>query len=137
LALKNQSKTILPPIQKSVTTSDKTSKTPLKTESSNKGNYKILRPTNLQIIEGIGPKMESLLKENGIHDWKALSGKSLGEIRAILDKYGGRYSIVNPETWPKQATLAKKEKWEKLISLQGENGGESKLNKILIKLGIK
>ena len=104
---------------------------------SNLGNYSILRATNLQIIEGIGPKMESLLKENGIDNWEALSYKSQGELRAILDKYGSRYSIVDPQSWSKQALLAVREKWEELIKFQTDSGGQSKLQKILIKLGIQ
>lgn len=101
-----------------------------------KGNYKTLQKSNLQIIEGIGPKMESLLKENGITNWKELSNKSVGELRAILDKYGGRYSIVNPDSWPKQARLAANQKFKKLIDFQSEDNSDSKLNKILVRLGI-
>jgi len=101
-----------------------------------KGDYSLLQKSNLQIIEGIGPKMESLLKENGISNWKELANKSVGELRAMLDKYGGRYSIVNPDSWPKQASLAANQKFHKLIALQREDNSASKLNKILMKLGI-
>lgn len=103
---------------------------------SSKGDYSKLQRTNLQIIEGIGPKLEIVLKENGIKNWKDLSSRSYGELRAILDKYGGRYAIVDPTSWPKQATLAKNEKWEKLMQLQGEGGTDSKFKKILQKLDI-
>lgn len=103
---------------------------------SKKGNYDFLNRNNLQILEGIGPKLESVLKENGIKNWADLSIRSYGELRAILDKYGGRYAIVDPTSWPKQASLAKREKWDKLIQLQSEGGSESKLKKILLKLEI-
>lgn len=103
---------------------------------SSKGDYNKLHKSNLQIIEGIGPKLESVLKENGIKKWSDLSSRSYGELRAILDKYGGRYAIVDPTTWPKQATLAKKEKWQKLMDFQGDDGSGSKLKKILKKLDI-
>jgi len=108
-----------------------------KVGTHNKGNYTILRSSNLQVIEGIGPKMEAVLKENGINDWAALAEKSQGELRAILDKYGGRYSIVDPKKWSKQAKLAAKQKWDKLIKFQKEEDVDSKLERIMIKLGIK
>lgn len=118
--------------------SDKNEATQTKeTPKSSKGDFSILRTTNLQVIEGIGPKLETLLKENGIDNWEALSHKSQGELRAMLDKYGSRYTIVDPSNWPKQALLAVRGKWEELIRFQSDNGGQSKLEKILIKLGIQ
>ncbi len=103
---------------------------------STKGDYSKLQKTNLQIIEGIGPKLETVLKENGVNSWADLSKRSHGELRAILDKYGSRYAIVDPTSWPSQASLAKKEKWKKLMELQAKDGGDSKLKKILLKLKI-
>ncbi len=100
-------------------------------------NYKKIKPTNLQIVEGIGPKMETLLNENGIKKWDDLSNKSVGELRAILDMYGGRYDIVNPLQWPEQARLASSKQWDKLVAFQSEDGSASKFEKILMKLGAK
>ena len=96
----------------------------------------MLRSTNLQIIQGIGPKMEKLLNENNIKSWSDLSGKSFGEIRAILDKYGNRYIVVDPTEWSKQANLASKSKWQELIELQKELGNSSKLQRVLVRLGL-
>ena len=101
-----------------------------------KGKYPNLKPSNLQIIEGIGSKMEAVLNENGITTWAELCGKSLGELRAILDKYGSRYSVVDPSQWAAQARLAKKQKWDALIALQSEDGSDSKFRKIVKKLGL-
>lgn len=114
---------------------DKASKSEVKAEITNP--YPKLESTNLQIIEGIGPRLESILKENGLNEWKDISSKSKGELRSVLDKYGGRYSIIDPSGWPKQAKLAKKGKWDELIALQSEDGSDSKLRKLLIKLGYK
>jgi len=99
--------------------------------------YPKLESTQLQIIEGIGPRLESILKENGLHHWKDVAAKSKGELRSILDNYGGKYSIIDPSGWPKQAKLAKKRKWDALIALQSEDGSDSKLRKFLNKLGYK
>ncbi len=89
--------------------------------------------SNLQIIEGIGPRMESILKENDITSWYDLTKKSSIELRAMLDNYGGRYSIVDPTDWPKQAKMAYKGKWEKLIKYQSEDGSKSKAETFLTK----
>lgn len=73
---------------------------------------------NLQIIEGVGPKMQEVLNENGIHSFGILATKSPEELRAILDKYGDKYRIIDPTTWSQQAALADNRKWNELIALQ-------------------
>ncbi|MFZ1751165.1 MAG: helix-hairpin-helix domain-containing protein [Saprospiraceae bacterium] len=72
----------------------------------------------LQIIEGIGPKMEEVLNENGIRDFASLSAKSKDELRDILNKYGDKYRIIDPNTWPQQASMANARSWKDLIALQ-------------------
>ena len=103
-----------------------------------------VKSDNLQIIEGIGPKMESVLKENGIDSHRTLGGKSADDIQAILNKYGDKYKIIDPKSWPSQAKLAGEGQFDELISLQKKlDGGkgnaahetDSKLEKYLIKTG--
>ena len=65
-----------------------------------------IKVDNLQIIEGIGPTMESVLKENGVVTWSQLAARTVPELRSILDKYGKRYQIIDPTTWLEQARLA-------------------------------
>ena len=98
--------------------------------------YAKLSSDNLQIIEGIGPKMESVLKENGISSWAVLAGKSHGELKAILDKYGDKYRIIDPSDWMVQANLANNRDFDGLIAHQKADGSESKAEKLFIKLGI-
>lgn len=106
--------------------------------------YAKVKSDNLQIIEGIGPKMESVLKENGIDNHKTLGSKSFDELRAILDKYGDKYKIIDPKTWPDQAKMAGDGDFDGLISFQKKlDAGKdnavgmtaSKLEKYLIKIG--
>ncbi len=105
---------------------------------ASKANYKSqpkIKDSNLQIIEGIGPKMNELLLKHGLGTWSALAAKSPGEIRLILDEYGDKYKIIDPKDWPKQASYAAKGRWEKLITHQKADGSDSKAEKILKKSG--
>ncbi|HRX30043.1 MAG TPA: helix-hairpin-helix domain-containing protein [Saprospiraceae bacterium] len=107
--------------------------------------FAALKEDNLQIVEGIGPKMNEVLNDHGIHTWSHLASKSPEELRSLLDTYGDKYRIIDPHTWPQQAALARDLEWEKLIALQKQlDGGkddaigetDSKLEKIMIKLGL-
>jgi predicted flap endonuclease-1-like 5' DNA nuclease len=70
-------------------------------------------PDDLKVVEGIGPKIELLLKSNGIHTWKDLSDASLERIKEILHSGGNRYSLNDPSTWSKQARLLERGEWVK------------------------
>lgn len=75
-------------------------------------------------IEGIGPKIEEVLKEAGIDTFKKLAKKKPEELTKILTDVNPRYRIYTPTTWPQQADLAAKGKWDELEKLQKElNGG--------------
>lgn len=95
-----------------------------------------VKTSNLEVIEGIGPKMNSILNKEGIKSWKDLSSYSPGEIRSLLDKYGDRYRIVDVKQWPKQASYAAKGQWSKLIDFQKSDGSASKAEKVLTKAGV-
>jgi predicted flap endonuclease-1-like 5' DNA nuclease len=79
---------------------------------------KIFEEDNLQIVEGIGPKIERVLKEAGVGTWRILSGKSEEQLRKILTDYNPNYRIHNPKSWPQQALLASQGKWDELIEFQ-------------------
>lgn len=93
-----------------------------------------LEPTNLNIVEGIDPKIETILHANGIKNWKLLSSKSKGELRNILSTLDGEMSKVDPSTWPKQAFKAMNRDWDGLIVFQKSSFGDSKLLKVLHRL---
>ena len=93
-----------------------------------------LKSTSLQVIEGIGPKLESILKDNGISTWEALSTKTEVELRQMLQSQGSRYSIINPSTWPIQASKASNGDWEGLIECQSDDNNEAKCYRVLKKI---
>lgn len=116
-------------------------------ESTGDKWFAAIGTNKLQIIEGIGPKMEEVLHENGISDFSELATKNPENLREILNKYGDKYRIIDPNTWPQQAALANDRKWNELISLQKtldtgrsdtatDGMTDSKLEKWLIKAGI-
>ena len=73
---------------------------------------------DLKIIEGIGPKIEELLKAGGIETWVALSEAPVDRLKEILDAAGPRYQMHNPGTWPAQAKFAAAGDWEELKEYQ-------------------
>ena len=120
---------------------------PSSTGEGKKNVYAALTSDNLQVVEGIGPKMDSVLKKYDIHTWKELSQSTKESLRGLLDKENPtRYRIIDPTTWPSQAKLAHEGNWDDLIAMQKQldtgranTGGketDSKVEKILIKLGV-
>ena len=77
----------------------------------------------LKKIEGIGPKIESLLNAGKIFTFEQLSKTKITVIQTILDKAGPRYRIHKPGTWPKQSSMAAKGQWDKLKKWQDELDG--------------
>ncbi len=81
-------------------------------------------PDDLRKIEGIGPKVESLLNNAGINTFAQLADTAVDKIQSILDEAG--YQYMNPGTSPEQARLAAGGNWEALQKLQDElNAGRS------------
>lgn len=95
--------------------------------SIQKGKASAPMPSDdLKKIEGIGPKIESLLNDAGITTFALLSNSDVATLRRILDEAGPRYRISNPESWPEQAALARDGKWDDLSELQNNLKGGRK-----------
>ncbi len=78
---------------------------------------------DLKKIEGIGPKIEQILKDAGVSTFESLAKSEADQIREILQAAGNRYKSHDPTTWPKQSELAFKGDWDALKKLQGELKG--------------
>lgn len=130
------------------TTGGATMVAPVAAKSQNTDKWALAIGTDsFQVIEGIGPKMEAILKENNINTFEELALTTPETLRNILNKYGDKYRIIDPATWPSQADLIKNGSYQSLITLQKSlDGGrsdsvveeetDSKLEKFLIKAGI-
>lgn len=80
-------------------------------------------PDNLKRIEGIGPKISTLLNSAGITTFAELAETDVRRLHQILEEAGPRYQLANPETWPEQARLAAGGDWTALNALQEELRG--------------
>jgi predicted flap endonuclease-1-like 5' DNA nuclease len=91
------------------------------------GLVKKFNQDDLKAIEGIGPKIESLLIADGIDTWEKLAKVDVATIKAILDKAGPKFMLADPATWGEQASLAAAAKWGELATLQDNlKGGKPK-----------
>ncbi len=75
---------------------------------------------DLKIVEGIGPKIEELLNNEGILTFDQLATTSPERLSQILRAAGPRFQIQDPGTWPRQAQLAAAEDWNGLKQLQND-----------------
>ena len=78
---------------------------------------------DLKKVEGIGPKIASVLGEAGITTFELLSKTDPAKIAEIIKDVRGNHV---PDTWPKQAKLADEGKWDELKKWQDElDGGKA------------
>ena len=76
--------------------------------------------SDLRVVEGIGPKIEQILKGAGITTWDELAVADAGQLKEILEAAGGQFRMHDPGTWPAQALLAARGKWGELKAYQDE-----------------
>lgn len=83
---------------------------------------------DLKKIEGIGPKIESLLNEGGLYKFQDIIEAGPEKIKEILLKSGPQYKVHDPSTWGDQARLAIDEKWDDLLQMQSNLKGGKKVD---------
>ena len=75
---------------------------------------------DLELVEGIGPKIAGLLNDAGVYYFYELAGMTPAQIQAILDKAGPNYQLAKPDTWPEQSAMAAANRWAELRRLQDD-----------------
>jgi len=75
-------------------------------------------PDNLKVVEGVGPKIEELLNNAGIHNFADLSRANPNQLKRILDAAGPKFKMHDPKTWPKQAGMAMRGEMKELEKYQ-------------------
>lgn len=76
---------------------------------------------DLKRIEGIGPKISTLLRTAGVTTFAQLATTDVSRLDEILREAG--ITIADPTTWPEQASLAAGGEWDALETLQAELKG--------------
>ncbi len=76
---------------------------------------------DLEIIEGIGPKIAQVLREAGITTFARLAETPPETLRELLKT--AKVRLASPETWAEQARLAAQGKWEELHTFQSQLKG--------------
>ncbi len=93
--------------------SEKASKE-IKQQTQNNDIHTSTSNDDLKIIEGIGPKIEELLNNNGIQSFKDLRMTDRDTLKSYLDAAGTRFKMHEPQSWPHQAGMAERGEWEEL-----------------------
>jgi len=79
---------------------------------------------DLKVIEGIGPKVESLCHGIGIRTWFDLSTTEVSLLNTMLADAGSGVASHDPSTWPEQAGLLAAGRWDEFKALtDGLRGG--------------
>ncbi len=81
------------------------------------------KPDNLKKVEGIGPKIESLINDIGVWTFRQLADTPVEKLQKMLDDAGPAYRIAHPDTWPEQAAMAADGKWNELKEWQDRLDG--------------
>jgi large subunit ribosomal protein L27 len=98
----------------------KTSKNTTSTTKKTATKAKAGKADDLEIVEGIGPKINTLLAEAGIVTFADLASSKVSTLEAILEKAGPRFKTHSPETWAEQAALLRDGKMEEFKKLAKE-----------------
>ena len=102
---------------------EKTSKKASTSEKITLPSGQKVKLNDLKLVEGIGPKIEELFHNAGIHTWEELAHTDVEKLKEILADAGSRYQMHDPSTWAKQAEMAAAAQWEELQQYQDELKG--------------
>jgi predicted flap endonuclease-1-like 5' DNA nuclease len=75
---------------------------------------------DLEIIEGIGPKMAQVLIDNGVTTFAQVAAAKVDDLTAMLKASGGRFSLASLPTWAEQAALLRDGKMDEFKKLTDE-----------------
>jgi predicted flap endonuclease-1-like 5' DNA nuclease len=90
----------------------------------------VYRQEDLEAIDGIGPKIGAMLRNNGITTFAQLAVTPLDELATIVESTGEPASGAGLDTWATQARLAASEDWAGLAKMQAAlHGGDGRSGK--------
>jgi len=92
-----------------------------RSQRKGEGDQTLLEPNDLTMIEGIGPKIQTVLQAAGIKTFAQLAQMTPEKIKELITEAGIRLGVT--DTWPRQAKLATEGKMEELQALQDDLQG--------------
>ena len=75
---------------------------------------------DIELIEGIGPKIAKVLADNRITTFAQLADAKPDDLDAMLKASGGRFTLAQTATWPQQAALLRDGKMDEFKALTDE-----------------
>ena len=75
---------------------------------------------DIEIIEGIGPKIAQVLMANGITTFAKLAATDADAMTQMLKASGGKFSLANTASWAEQAALLRDGKMDEFKKLTDE-----------------
>jgi large subunit ribosomal protein L21 len=72
---------------------------------------------DIELIEGIGPKIAKVLADNGIITFAKLADTKPEAMSDMLKASGGRFTLANAASWPEQAALLRDGKMDEFKRL--------------------
>ena len=82
--------------------------------------YSVRGMDDLEIVQGIGPKIAALFKAEGIRMLAELAQTPQSRMQEILDRGGASFRLADPSNWARQASFAAKNQWADLRQLQDQ-----------------
>lgn len=82
--------------------------------------FTIASGDDLTRIEGIGPKVQDILKDVGIKTFRDIATTPLYKIKEHLQNAGPTFNMIDASTWTEQALLAAEGRWDELELRQEE-----------------
>jgi predicted flap endonuclease-1-like 5' DNA nuclease len=77
-----------------------------------------VRPDDLTLIHGIGPKIAKILREAGIDTFKSLAQSGPEALREVLQAAKINTRLADPESWPAQAQAASQGNWDESMGAE-------------------
>lgn len=102
-------------------TSRKKEDAPVEAPAHDDHHVEEAKPDDLTILEGIGPKVSSVLAEAGYTTFAGLAAADAAAVSEVLDNAG--LQMMDPAGWIEQADLAAKGEMDALKKLQDELKG--------------
>lgn len=79
---------------------------------------KRIEPDDLELVEGIGPKIAEHLTRHGLKTWADVAAVKPTQLRKVLDAAGDRFQMHDPAHWPVQCKLMVENRWDELRKYQ-------------------